>query len=87
MIDIMMDRKRHISVGTVYRAGRSKNQVFYLMVPAAFENIDKADKVRIDIGLRISQRISDTGLGSKIDHDVKIVGVEKIIQSITINQI
>ena len=51
MIHIVMDRKRHVGIGAIYRTGRGKHQVLHAMVPAAFQNIDKAHDIGIHIGL------------------------------------
>ena len=39
------------------------------IVPAAFENVSEADQVRIDIGVRIDQRVAHAGLRREM-HDM-----------------
>ncbi|MNR42031.1 hypothetical protein D3C85_1605020 [compost metagenome] len=38
------------------------------MAAAAFENVEKATQVAVDIGARVFQRVAHPGLGSQVDH-------------------
>ena len=47
------------------------------VVAATFQHVDEALDIRIDIGVRILQRITDAGLGSKVHHDWKSMVLEQ----------
>ena len=51
MIDIVVYRKWHAFVGTVNRTGRSVDQVFYIIMAAAFQNIQESNNIAINIGV------------------------------------
>src|SRR3954454_4229894 len=63
-----MDRERHRLVRTVDRARRRVCKMVHARMPAGFENVYECYKVRIDIGLRILERVTNAGLGCKVNH-------------------
>ena len=49
----------------------------YLVVAAAFEHVDEADQIAVDIGVRIQDGVADAGLGGQVDHLVEFLGGEQ----------
>ena len=45
--------------------------MFHFVVPAALENVDKACDVTFDIGIRIGDGVTYTGLGGEVNNDIK----------------
>ena len=78
MVDVVVHRKRHPGVGAVDRTRRGIDQVLDPGVPAALEEIDKADQVGVDVGVRVDQGIADPGLGGQVHHRIKTVLVEQL---------
>ena len=87
MIDIVMNWKRHLGVCPVYRTGWSEYQVLHTGMSAALEHIDKSDQIRVHVCMRIFKGISDTGLGRKIDDNIEMIVVKKLIQAVAIGQV
>ena len=73
VVDVVMHGKRHPGVCTIDRRRRSVDEVADLLLPATFQDVHKTDDIGIDIGMRIGQGVTDTGLGCKIDHDIKLM--------------
>jgi hypothetical protein len=48
-------------------------QVFKTAVAAAFEYVDKAHQIAVDIGVWVIYGVAYTSLGSKVDHHIKLV--------------
>jgi hypothetical protein len=44
---------------------------------AAFEDVDEADQVAVDIGMRVLQRVAHAGLRREIDHALRAFCREK----------
>lgn len=43
------------------------------MVAAGLKDVEKADKVALEIGARVLDGVADTGLGREVHHDVETV--------------
>ena len=82
MIDIVLHRKRQFGIGAVDRRGRREEQMFAAVVAAAFQHVDEAFDIRIDIGVRIFQRITNAGLGSEMNDDWKSMLREQRLRSL-----
>ena len=50
------------------------------MVAARLQNVGEAHNVRLNVRARILQRVSNTGLRSKVNNTIKSFGSEKRIQ-------
>jgi hypothetical protein len=50
-----MHGKGHVGIGAVNGTAGGINQVFYIVVTAAFQDIGKPDDVAVDIGVGIFQ--------------------------------
>ena len=38
------------------------------VVPAALEDVEEADEVAVDVGVRVGQRVAHAGLRGQVDH-------------------
>ena len=59
----------------------------HLVVAAAFENIDEADEIAVDIGMRVQQGVAHAGLGGKVDDLVEFLGGEQRLHAGTVTDI
>src|SRR6516225_2352634 len=82
MIYIVIYRERQLDVGPVHRAGGSVNQMFDFEMPAVFQDVPEANQIAVDIGARVFQRIADTRLGGKVDHELGSMLVEQLPQRV-----
>ena len=71
MIDVVVLGKRHALIAAVDAGTAGIDKVLDAVVATAFENIDEADHVAIDIGMGILQRIAHTGLRREVDHALR----------------
>ncbi len=46
--------------------------MLHLVVAAALKDVDEADQVAVDVGMRILDRVAHTGLGGQVDHLVEL---------------
>ena len=56
-------------------------------MPASFEDVHKSDQIGIDIRMRVRQRIANSCLGSEIDHKIKLVLAEKLLNRRSVSQV
>jgi len=78
MVNIVMDRKGHLCIRAVNRTGRGKNKVFHLFVSAPFKNIQKSRDIAVYVGIWIDKTVSDTCLGSKMNHRIKLFYLKEL---------
>jgi hypothetical protein len=67
MVDVLMHAERHLRVGAIDGARRGEHEVLDAVVPAALENVQRADDVGIDVGVRVIDAVADAGLGGEVD--------------------
>ena len=84
---MMMHRKRHGRIGTVNRAGGSKNEMLYAVVPAAFQEIYKSNEIGINVSIRIFDRVSDPRLGGHVHNRIKRLPGKKPFQWLAVRQV
>src|ERR1700733_11413686 len=58
-----------------------------IVVSTSLKDVHETGKIGVDIGLRILQRISDTGLCREMDHDREPVPREQLLDRRSIGQI
>ena len=71
MVDAVLHRERQLAVGAVYRTRRRIDQVHDARVPTALQHVHETDEVRIDVGVRVLERVSHARLSGQVDHYVK----------------
>ena len=55
--------------------------MFYLVVAASFQDIVETDEVALDVGVRVRNRITHTGLRREIHHHRKMMLREKVVDN------
>ena len=68
MVYRLLLMERQISVSAIHRTARGIDQVFGAVVAATFQQMAKAHKIALDVGRRILQGITNTGLCRQIHH-------------------
>src|SRR5271157_763934 len=68
MVHAVARRKRHTRVAAVDGAGRGIHEVLHALSAAPFQHISEPNQVRVNIGLRASERVSYAGLRRQV-HD------------------
>ena len=69
MVHVLVNREWHRGVGSVDRARRGVHEVFYLVVPASFQDVQRADDVAFDVAVRVFDGVTDTCLCDQV-HDL-----------------
>lgn len=67
LIDLIAFAKRHPGVGTIDRAAGGVDQVGRRMMPAGFEDVEKADQIRLRVGVGIVEGVADSGLRGEVN--------------------
>jgi len=87
VIYVIARAERHLGVVAVNAGGAGINQMPDIMVSAGFENVDKPHDVAVDIGVRIFQTVTYTGLCSQVAYVVEFSPFEKRHQLIAVLKI
>src|ERR1700691_1218667 len=56
-------------------------------VTAAFQNVEKAGKIGIEIGIRVFQRVTHAGLRGEVDHRTEIAVVKNRLDAFAVGKI
>ena len=56
------------------------------VVAAGFENVHEAGNIGIDVGARVFDTVSDTGLGSEVDHAIETMFGKSLFDSSAVAQ-
>ena len=67
MIDVLAGAERRHAVAAVDRGRRRVEKVLRLRLAAAFQDVEKADEVRIRISVRLDQRMAHAGLRGEMN--------------------
>ena len=73
MVCVLLFAKGKDITVSVDRGAGGIDQVFCMIVPAGFQNAEKADDIRLDIGFRMVDGIPDACLGCKVDDQLRMV--------------
>ena len=68
MIDVVVNRKRHLGIAAIDRTRRGIDEVLDLRMAATFQNVQKSFDVAVRIGMRVHQGIAHTRLRRQMDH-------------------
>ena len=77
----------HFAGHSIDRTGGGINKILHALMTAALEDVEEAHKVAVEISIGIGNAVTDTSLGSKIDHLVKMFVGKKTVQSFTVGEI
>jgi len=57
------------------------------MVPAAFEDVQRADHVAVHVDVRVLDRVAHAGLGAEVNHPVEALRPEQGLHTLAIGQV
>jgi len=87
VIDVVMDRKRVVRVRSVNAARRGIHQVLHTIVSARLQDVDETDDVRIDVSVRILQRVPNARLSGEVNDDIKFFAAAKLHQAVALGEV
>jgi hypothetical protein len=61
--------------------------MFNAIVATAFQNVHEAHEVRIDISVRVTERIADASLSSEMDNALGSVYLEQTLNGIAVGKV
>jgi len=76
-----------MGVGAVHAGAAGVDQVFHLVMAAAFEQVDETHHVALDVGVGVFQRIAHPRLGREIDGAVEALGGEQRFHRLALRHI
>ena len=68
VVHVVVHGEREPRVRAVHRARRGEDQVLDTLVTAALEDVEEPDHVRVDVGVRVRERVAHPGLCGQVDH-------------------
>ncbi|MNP23643.1 hypothetical protein D3C76_1163600 [compost metagenome] len=77
MLDRVIDAEWQFAVGAVHRTARRVDQLRGLKMPAGFQYIQKPDEVRLRVGIRVVQGITNACLSGQVHHLGEPMGFEQ----------
>ena len=77
MVGGLRGAERRLGIGAVDRGGRCVDEMPARLVAAAFEHVEEAGDIRLDIGVRIDQRMPHSRLRGEMHHLRKPPGGEQ----------
>lgn len=87
MISRSMHREGNYRVATMNRTRRGVDEVRRRAVLASFQYVQEARSVGVEIGMRVFQRIVDTGLGGQVYDQNKRAGAKQAFGRCPIREI
>jgi hypothetical protein len=73
MIDSVADAEGELAVRAIDRARRGIDEMLHLRVAAAFEHMQEAPDIGVDISVRMLQRIAHAGLRGEMDDALRLL--------------
>src|SRR5688572_5410750 len=58
-----------------------------VVVTTGLQYVEEAMQITLEVGMRVRQRIPNTGLGSKVDNKIQWMRIKQFIQPLSIDQI
>ena len=87
MVDILVDRERHIGIGTVNGTRRCIDQMLNPMMSASLQDVQRTHDITVNICPRILQRIPDAGLGCHVHDPVEPLLLKQASDSVIVFEI
>ena len=82
-----MNRKGQLRIGAIYRAARSIRQMPHPGLPTAFEEMQEAHEITLDIGMRVGEGVAHPGLGREMDHPLRRMTDEHVFHALSVRQV
>lgn len=80
VIAAILNGEGQLGIAAIDRAGTGIDHVLHLPVPREFQQVEVPHQVRLDIGVRVFDRIAHPGLGTEVDHAVDLLTRQRGIQ-------
>ena len=87
VIDPVVDRKRLLGVGAIDRRRAGIDHVRDAAMPREFEEVHLPDEVRLDIGVRVLERIAHPGLRTEMDDPVEFQRGERGVERMAVGEV
>ena len=87
VIDVVVDSERHLRVRAVDGRRRRIHEVLDRVVAAALEDVRETDDVRVDVRVRIHERVANAGLGGEVHDPVEPFAREQCGHPIAVGHI
>src|ERR1051325_831778 len=87
MVDVVVLGERLLRVCAVDGARRRENQMLDAEVTGGFEDVEKAAQVRLDVDVRIDQRVAHAGLRGEMHDARRLVRLEDLAQPLIVGNI
>ena len=87
MINRAVCAERHIFVQAVDRAAGGVCEVFDRVCAARFENVEKADNVCVNVGLRVGQTVTHSRLRREVTDAIELFGGKEPVDRLFVGKI
>ena len=87
MVHVVVDRKGHAGVGAIDGAGRGKDQVLDVTVPAPLKNVQETHNVGVNVRMGVFQGIANARLGRQVHNRVKFLSGKEVLHGRPVSQV
>ena len=78
VVDIVAGREWQFGIGAIDRRRRREHEMLAAVMAAAFQHVQKALEIGVEIGFRMGDRMSHAGLGCEMHHMREFVFLEQL---------
>lgn len=87
MVDVLVDRKGHGSIGAIDTGTAGIDKVLDAVVATTFEDVGKADDIAVDVGERVLDGVAHACLGSEVNHSLRLMGGEAVFHRLAVGKV
>ena len=80
IVDLVVFAVGNLAVEAVHGAGRSEHEVLDLVMAAGFQNVQEADQVALQVGIRVRDGVAHAGLGGEVHDLVELFFGKELVQ-------
>ena len=87
VVDVMVHAEGHVGVGAIDAGATGIDQVLYIGVAAALEDIDETYQVAVDVGMGVFEGVAHASLCGRVEHAIEVVFFEECLHCFAVSHV